>query len=624
MKTFIAIVMALGVLAVGGFAQPVCPTGTTASFCVAQVSNAASEALPPLQNSSIAQGSYFSIYGNGLAANVSTCGAGYVNCLWPPSFPLPTAVQGTSVAVTVGGTTTNAFVEFAAQVTSTLAQINAVLPSTTPVGTGTLTVSYNGTQSNAFPITVVPSSFGTFALNQAGTGPGVITDASYKALTPFHTATPGEAVILWGTGLGPAPDPATEQTAGPCPNGCDLRGPNLSVTVWVGNQQASVAYAGRATGYTAEDEIVFTVPTSVQPGCYVSVAVQAGPPSGTEVISNFTSMTVDPNGAPCQDADGINMNDIASVVTSKGQANVAAISLLSNYLNLSVGGVLSLQWDNDTLNGEIGTFNTTILDEFQGFTLVPSVGDCTVSPFLQYPPPVDPLLAAVTYLDAGADLTIQAPSGSPVSVPKNTNGKGYSFLVGGSTIANLLSGGGINPYYLNSTGWGGSSWTYAINSGTYTVAGTGGTGSTAVGAFSTTIPVSSAAASFVWTNQAAVTGSPIPRTSPLTISWTGGDPNGFVDITAISSTLQSGITPLASTPGILVECIVPAQLGTYTIPTYILQSLPSTVSSKATVPPGELLVGPASGAVPFSTLPTGLDAGYLFYHFIEGSNVSWQ
>jgi hypothetical protein len=155
-----------------------------------------------------------------------------------------------------------------------------------------------------------------------------------------------------------------------------------------------------------------------------------------------------------------------------------------------------------------------------------------------------------------------------------------------------------------------------------------GPGGSAVGAFSAPITVSSAAASFQWTNQASVVGTPssplpIARNQPLTITWTGGDPNGFVDITAIASTLQSGTVPSTTTPGALVECIAPASAGTFTVPAYVLESLPSTVNSTALVPPGELLVGPASGGVS-ATAPTGLDALYIFYHFIQGVNVSWQ
>src|ERR1035438_7551239 len=82
-------------------------------------------------------------------------------------------------------------------------QINAVLPSTTPIGTGTVSVTFNGqTGPTTFPITVVATSFGVFADNASGTGPGTIMDASYQLLSPFHTVKPGvDYGILWGTGL---------------------------------------------------------------------------------------------------------------------------------------------------------------------------------------------------------------------------------------------------------------------------------------------------------------------------------------------------------------------------------------------------------------------------------------
>ncbi len=195
---------------------------------------------------------------------------------------------------------------------------------------------------------------------------------------------------------------------------------------------------------------------------------------------------------------------------------------------------------------------------------------------------------------------------------KNANDKGYSALVGGATITDLLStSGGKPPFFLSPT--------FAISSGTYTVTSPGGSD---VGAISNaSIAVSSGAASFKWTNPPS---GPISRNAPLTINWTGGDSAGFVDITAISSTLLSGFTPAAGTPGILVECIAPASAGTFTIPTYVLQSLPSTSGSTAIVPPGELLVGPASAPVKVATPPSGLDELYLFYHFIQGSNVTWN
>ena len=456
MKTLFALIAIFSLSGTTGFAQPT----------VAQISNAASQSLSvpapnaavngwnTLPNGSIAQGSYFTIYGNGFGGDASVCGASFQSCIWSP-YPLPTQIQGASVSVTVGqNAPVAAYLEFAAQLNG-FSQINAVLPSTTPVGAGTLTVTYNGQTSAAVPVNVVASSFGAFTLNEAGTGPGIITDANYVVVTPFHTVTPGQAVILWGTGLGPAPDPATEASAAPCLAGCDLRGPNLSVTVWVGNQQvqpANLIYAGRAPGFTAEDELVFYVPTNVTTGCHVGVAVQSGPPNGTQITSNITTMAVDPNAAPCRDADGVNMNDIASLVQSNGSANVAAIGLLSNFWNIDVGSGIFVQWDNDTVDGQIGTFDTSALQSFRGFTRVPSVNSCTAVPYLGYPPPADPGLRYVKYLDAGPALSIQGPVGTQ-PVPKNTNGNGYDGLVGGATTANggILEQQGEAPFYWNST-----------------------------------------------------------------------------------------------------------------------------------------------------------------------------
>jgi uncharacterized protein (TIGR03437 family) len=605
-KTFFAIIISLGLLAASGFAQPT----------VALITNAASVSQPPLPNSAIAQGSYFSIYGTGMGPTTGVS--------WKP-YPLPTTLGGSTISVTVGGTTVAAY---PAYVSAT--QINAVLPSNTPAGTGTLTVAFGGATSATFPVTVVASSFGTFTWNEAGSGPGIFTDAvTYKLLTPFATTKPGNYVTIWGTGLGPAPDIATEQSAPPTPTNLCATSSSCPVTVFVAGQKATVTYAGRA-GFTAEDQIDFVVPSGVQ-GCYVQVAVEVN-----SVVSNFTSMSVDPNGATCQDADGINYNDIASMVSAKGQANVGDIVLLSNYLSLTIPllGTTPLQWDNDTVTAEVGTFSTGVLNESQGFALAPSVGNCTVSPFLQYPPPTDPALGAVTFLNAGSAMSIQGPNGTG-AVPLNKNSNGYYGLVGGETIADLIAGcpststNKCAPFFLTPA--------YGFSAGTYTVAGTGGT---AVGSLSAPISVTSDAASFKWTNQTSIVGTqaaptPIPRNQDLTITWTGGDPNGFVDITAVSSTLQSGLTPSPTTPGILVECMAPASAGTFTVPAYVLQSLPSTVSSTATVPPGELLVGPASGACssvsttatstcPTITTPTGLDVLYVVYHLIQGQNVSWQ
>jgi len=618
MKKLLALVFGLALLAATGSAQPV----------ITQISNAASASLAPLPNSSIAQGSYFSIYGNGLAANLSTCGTLVSGspCLWPPQYPLPTSIQGTTVSVTVGANEpVAAYVEFAAQVTSTFAQINAVLPSNTPVGTGTLTVSYNG-QSASAPITVAPTSFGTFALNQAGSGPGIITDANYKAITPFHTAKPGEALILWGTGLGPVADVADEQSKPPAQVNMTAA---LDVQVWVGNLAAKVSYAGRS-GYTAVDQIVFTVPTGnyegVQSalGCYVNVAVQSGSPP---VVSNFTTIAVDLNGGPCQDADGVDTNDLVTLVQSKGSAKIGAISLLSTYVNINLLAT-PLPWVNDTIAGEFATFSSTALDWSQGLMQTPSLNNCSVMPYQYYPPAVDPGAGLLTFLDAGPALSIQGPNGSGTG-PKSANNQGYYGLVGGEAASDIKNpAGATKPFYLSSTANGDGTYTVTgITSGTYNVTGPGGSD---VGPVAGSITVSPSAADFQWTNESAVTNSsgdpsgvtPIPRDQPLTITWSGGDAQGFINITVVGSTVQQTF-PSTTTPGVIAQCVAQGNAGSFTIPAYVLETLPDTSDSGS--PVGSwILVGPASAAEKINPAPSGLDAAYLFYKFVQGASAVFQ
>jgi hypothetical protein len=360
----------------------------------------------------------------------------------------------------------------------------------------------------------------------------------------------------------------------------------------------------------------------------VQVAVQTG-----AVISNFTSMPVDPGRATCSDTDGVNYNDIASIVQSKGQANIGNIALLSNYVPISFPLVGTIQFDNDSVEGGFATFTSGQLAATQGFTISPSVGNCVVTPFQGLNPvPTDPVLGQVTYLNAGSALSIaggQGPNGTQ-SIPLGPDGKAYDALVGGAYITcpasepkcpNLLGTGSapLAPYFLTSTSSSGTFTPTGIAPATYTISGPGGSG---VGSFSGTINVSSAAASFKWTNS-SIASNPIPRDQPLTITWSGGDTNGFVDITLIAST-TTAIVPTSSTPGVVVECIAPVSESSFTVLPYVLGAMPSTASSPSPVA-GELLVGPASGAQKLtSTTPTGVDALYVYYHIISGLPVAWK
>jgi uncharacterized protein (TIGR03437 family) len=588
-----------------------------------QVTGATQESSDvPIPNSGIAQGSFFAVFGLGLASGTN---------IWPASYPLPTTTGGSSVTITVNGTTTNALIYFAGSFGTTVdngtinSQINGVMPSSTPAGSGTMVVTLNGQSSQPFPVTVVPSSFGIFTANEGGTGPGAFynidgTTGAPTANNIFSSAMPGQIITLFGTGLAPVASPSAEGQAGPPTYDVRTAPLNYTVQVWVGNQQvpqSNIQYAGRSS-YTAEDQIDFTVPAGID-GCYNNVAVVAGP-TGNLVVSNFPTLSVSASGGPCKDGDGIDMSTLVAPMTANGHVNLAGISLLSNYLILSLGGgITQLPFDNDTLNGEIAQFTQTELEQSLGLTLVPSANSCAVSPFFGLNPvPTDPVLAQLTYLNAGTDLTLTGPNSvpgtNPAMVPMNANGHGYGALVGGSTIANLLSGNSTPPFYLTESD--------VVNPATYMVSGAGGT---QVGAFSGSVsvpgPLTLGSSGFGWNESQGAVSSGVSLSGGLTITWSGGDPNGFVDITGISSSYVGAGTPSSVTPGIIFECMAPTSAGSFTIPPPVLAALPTSGSSTV-YPVGYLLVGPAGTTVSI-TPPSGLDGAYLFYHFIQGETLAW-
>src|SRR5579864_215817 len=124
-KTIYSLVLSVGLFGAVASAQPT----------ISAVVNGASFSQVPLPNSSIAQGSFFSIFGANLGPATSACGTNLGACLWS-SYPLPTSIMGTSVSITVGGTTKMALVNLAIS-----SQINAVMPSSISPGSGTLTVT---------------------------------------------------------------------------------------------------------------------------------------------------------------------------------------------------------------------------------------------------------------------------------------------------------------------------------------------------------------------------------------------------------------------------------------------------------------------------------------------------
>ncbi len=218
----------------------------------------------------IARGSIFAVFGQDL---------GPEQLQVVSRFPLSARLAGTSVRVSVAGQSVDALILY-----TSASQVGAVLPSGTPVGQGTLTVSYDGQASTSVPVNIVDQAPGLFTVNQQGTGPAAVTDENYVLITRERPANPGQTVILWATGLGPV---AGDEAGGPLP------GPLPGAGVTVGGQPAAVLYAGRSGCCAGLDQIHVVIPQGPQ-GCDVPVVLTAG-----GVVSNTATVAIAPPGANC-------------------------------------------------------------------------------------------------------------------------------------------------------------------------------------------------------------------------------------------------------------------------------------------------------------------------------------
>jgi uncharacterized protein (TIGR03437 family) len=568
---------------------------TTLTYAVSQAPGAANTAPPPIVNpsgivnaasfisanlpaGSIAQGSFFSIFGNGLGPANPGLNAN--------SYPLSTNLGGVSVKVTQGSTSVNAIPLFVAQY-----QINAVMPSNTPTGTVQVTVSYNGLTSAPASVQVVAANFGAFTVS-GGHGPGIVDNYVSATQNPLNTtsvtAAPGDYVILWGTGLGPLPGGASDTlppVAGSLP---------VSVQVLLGNSTISPAYAGRAPGLAGVDQIDFQLPSNVALGCYVPLQVVV---NGN--ASNAVTMAINNNRQPCSDTSPF------SATSRSGGANASILLSRLSYTDPTN----ALKIGNGTVDIAMGTFNQSSGTGALGFSLFASLPPINTCTYYNNVGSLNGLLGgqmpsaanAATPLDAGPTITVQGPNG--------TQGVSYS-----------NSSAQVSPY-LGVLGTGGG-WTALglgpstpfLDPGTYTVTGQGGKD---VGPFQYTMQVPSGA---TWTNDSITA---VDRTKGLTILWSGGNP----------STQAVAIIGYSSSPATNVSggfaCLSDMAPRSFTVPSSFLANLPATPASN----PGNAVsalvvvtVPTANQFVQFSTsAPPSLNSGLGYYAVGElRNNVAFQ
>jgi uncharacterized protein (TIGR03437 family) len=525
---------------------------------VTGVANAASYQAPGLSASGIAQGSIFSVFGTGLGPTL---------CGQTAATPLQASMCGVSLTVAVNGMSTAPYplgVYYGQQ-------INAILPSNTPTGSGTITVTYNNQTSATYSIQVTDAAFGAFTPSGSGYGQASVTDLKYNLNTIINPLHPGDYGTLWGTGLGPIS--GSDATQPPVAN---VGNP----TVYIGNTALTLGsglqYAGRSYYFPGLDQINFQVPQGVQ-GCYVPIAVQTN-----GEVGNIGTIAVSPAGQnTC--ADSVMGQDLVNKLASGGAVNFGYIRMERN-----ANTFILADREGDQAYASFSTYSpqTAFLAEYgvsSGYCVTNQFSSSYIS---------DP--AFVAMLDAGSALNLVGP---------------YPLLVPWSA-----SSGEPGYYAMRMSESAGG---YILNGEKYTASGPGGAN---VGAFSVAA-----------TTPASITGLPqfkgltqeqtIPRGGDYTVQWTGGDPtmqNGNVTIGGFSAS----VTPSLFNTFL---CTAPVAAGSFTIPGWVLSGLPQSQEypiNGQTVPLGYIWIGQYSSPVEFTA--TGLDRGIFTDVFFIGFLISFQ
>lgn len=559
------VLRALLVTALTAAAQPVVATGG--------VVNAASYAPEGFPNSGIARGAMFIVFGTGL---------GPQNLQQSSGLPLGTELAGTSVRISMAGASVDAYLYY-----TSASQLAAILPSSTPEGKGTVTVTYNGRTSVPAAITVVRRAVGSFTQNQAGMGPAIVQNftlpGNYALNTLLEPAKPRQIAVLWATGLGPID--SLDNVQPPVGNvGSDVQ-------VLVGNLPSKVLYAGRSAQFPGIDQVNFEIREGVE-GCYVPVALKVG-----GVVSNVATMAIAASGSVCADATAdIKTTDLESL-RQTGVSRMATINLTQMRARANVlGTTVEVNLDQ----GQARFYSRVSRDFLAGLPLrdqTTAIGTCTAYAMRAlkqneiYWAPDDPVNRLD--LNAGAVLNITGPDGTKKQLALDANSTGVfeSDLGGGFPVA-------TQPVFLGA--------------GTYTV--DNGNGGADVGKFQARITIPPL---LTWINQDAITD--VTRNQALTVTWSGADPaTQFVTIAGSSKSVDSTVVGAFT-------CTERADALTFTVPTDVLAVLPvNTPWTGVGNPTGLLFVGaqPLTDSARFAA--PGIDIGSLRYTSQLMSAVSYK
>ncbi len=457
----------------------------------------------------LAPDAVFVIFGSGL-------GPAAIQTASAPNYP--TILGGTSVTLTPAGGGT----PVAAKMVYTLAtQVAGLLPSSIAPGTYAVSVTYQTQSSPAQNVTVVARNLGIATSNGAGSGAAQATIGNVNNGISLVRMT-GGSISYGGYDWTLSPVHAGDEvvlwgTGGGADPANDTGGSSGDQTV-AGNFTVNVdgtsivpLYSGTSSGYPGLWQVNFVVPANIAPDCFAAVTVTGGGQT-----SNTVTLAVAQAGQnSCSTA--IPASTLAKLDSGTGNITMAGLVIGRNVINGAVQYELG------------GVINHYTVAEFLIPYSGPKIGLCNVLHEV-YPAGGKEPSAPDSTLDAGT-LSISGP-GASLTLTKSATPLGAFY---NSSLASITDGG------------------------TYTLTATGGT---QVGPFTIAAKFPD---SFTVTNLSSL--AAISRSQPLTINWTG---SGFDTVEIqINTTTETATT----VNGLVLNCAVPASLGTYTIPAAALAYL---------------------------------------------------
>jgi uncharacterized protein (TIGR03437 family) len=541
----VRVVIATGLRLVGLVLAAAVVGSAHPEFGTNSIVNSASFMPVALNGGKIARGSIFTIFGTDMGP-----GEGVGNY----QYPLQKNIGGVTVKIISGAQTFDSIPLFANQT-----QLNAVMPSAVPVGPAKILVNYVGgvlrPNSAEVDVQIVESSFGAFTILGTGHGPAVLQNYIAAGNTPFNSllegATPGQIVILWGTGLGPINAPDSD----PAPAG------TLPVDVQIllgGKQVTNIQYAGRSPCCSGLDQIVFQVPADTPLGCYVPLIVRVG-----QVVGNSTTISVSADGGKCADP----LNRLTQAPAFGPQIYKLGYLGLQKTALTDTASAQTLVTDQVT-----GVFGSPRRPEwfFDPAISLPALGSClsyqynnrsgglVLRPYAQG--------GAAVPADAGATLNVTGGLGS-AAVPR------------------------VSGYYLGFYGpVNGSS--PVIAPGTPTVSSQGGV---QVGAFQKGVTFSGGPA---W-NSASI--PLVTRSEGALVQWSSVPPG--TDHVRIMGVSESSLDASNNQNGVFI-CTAPAEATSFFVPAVVLANIPRSATAGGALG-GAIYIG----ASPAQAAPTFAGAG---------------